>query len=75
MTRKKKHHHTLKFWLFLFVVGFSFILWADTVCDFVKMDWSKNSITIFLVTSVIMAVAWLIYGRKVITITKGQLGG
>lgn len=74
MKKKRKKAKIISL-IFLIVVGFSLILWADAVCDFFKWNFSINTMRVFIGTSLILIIALIIWWKKVVKLTKGQLGG
>jgi len=59
---------------FLIIIGGAFIVWADAICDFFKWNFSTNTMRVFIITSIILVVALVFAGKKVIKLMKGQLG-
>ena len=63
-------------WLFLIVAGFSIIVWADSLCDFLKNQADAGTWRVFWWTSGILIFLAIVGSfKKIIILFKGQLGG
>lgn len=62
-------------WIFLIIIGFSLIVWADAVCDFFKLEFGVNTIRVFIISSIIIVIGLFFGIKKIIKLIKGQLGG
>lgn len=61
-------------WFFLIIIGGAFIVWADAICDFFKLEFGPNTMRVFTITSIILIIALFFAGKKVIKLMRGQLG-
>ena len=60
---------------FILIAGFALILWADTVCDFFKLDQSPGTVRVFIATTILLAfLSQTKKGQKMMRLIKGQLG-
>jgi hypothetical protein len=73
MARRKLRAWTLV--VFLLVVGFTLVVWADTLCEYLR-GWMGGNWQLFKWSTLVIGVAVVVgFGPKVWKLARGQLGG
>jgi len=72
--KKKISKKKLIAWISLILIGGAFIVWADAVCDFFKLEFGASTLRVFIISTIILVIGLFFMGKKVIKLMKGQLG-
>jgi len=61
-------------WFTLILFGGAFIVWADAICDFFKLEFGANTLRVFFISSIILIIGLFFGVKKIIKLVRGQLG-